>query len=516
MNRTTLLLILLLISTSFNIFLVYRYAPGILESAKTRTGQKHLELLKSAWEFSGRKEFSEKSVAIDPQVVLNNDTLDVTYDLHGLCLLPGDSSGIYFQDIHGKKYQISLSKYGKNCYSGMQTTSIPLDTFGDLSAKQILDLHMSVWYPTTYAVDIESLALSQKVLGTSTRRKLARSSPTLTPAISTTITPTATTSPTITAPSPTTAPVVLTASTSTWPIQSVSSMKETKDKVCSQDSPAFIAQWVDTAKKLGVNYISVETPYDNPTCDSAVAYTKLWLDTIRSRGISVWHRHAPLSFEGIYNTTKDPSKDYISQITTYIKDNASFFKSGDIFSPIPEPQNGGITGVTYCSNSICIFSSAAQFNKWLRDAMTASEQAFTAIGLGGKIKVGYYGFDGFVAWGDNNPDWHGILEDATVKQMGNITIDHYPEAVGETMKAGLDQLQAKYPTVPIVIGEWGTITGGDTLTQVYNSMGAAKRPGVVGFNYWHMGMGGYESLINDDFTQKPTYAAVQSFYQATR
>src|SRR5438034_7511122 len=119
MNKTSILLILLVISTSFNIFLVFSYAPGILQSTKTgneSTG-KRMELLKSAWEFSGRKEFSEKSVAIDPQMVRDNDTLEMTYDLHGLCLLQGDSSGVYFQDIHGQKYQVSLSKYGKNCYA---------------------------------------------------------------------------------------------------------------------------------------------------------------------------------------------------------------------------------------------------------------------------------------------------------------------------------------------------------------------------------------------------------------
>lgn len=47
-------------------------------------------------------------------------------------------------------------------------------------------------------------------------------------------------------------------------------------------------------------------------------------------------------------------------------------------------------------------------------------------------------------------------------------------------------------------------------------MTAAKRPNIVGFNYWHMGMGGNESLINDDFSYKPTYNLVQSFYKNLR
>jgi hypothetical protein len=78
-------------------------------------------------------------------------------------------------------------------------------------------------------------------------------------------------------------------------------------------------------------------------------------------------------------------------------------------------------------------------------------------------------------------------------------------------------LQAKYPNTPIVIGEWGTVTTNiDPVTQVETDMSAAKRPGVVGFNYWHMGMGGNEALINEDFTHKSTFAAVQSYFKGTR
>lgn len=300
-----------------------------------------------------------------------------------------------------------------------------------------------------------------------------------------------------------------------WAIESVSSMKQTKDVICTQDSLQFIQKWVSTAKTLGINYISVETPYDNPSCGNAVAYTKTWLSVIRSQGLHVWHRHMSLSFEGIYGVKKSATKNYINQISNYIKANPTFFQAGDIFTPTPEPQNGGIAGIN-CDphQSICVFRDAARFNKWLRDAMTASTQAFQSIGLGGKIKIGYYGFDGFIAWGDNNPDWHGILEDATVQQMGNITIDHYPEAVGDTMSNDLNELQAKYPTTPIVIGEWGTIMGGNIKQQVRDSMSAAKRPNVVGFNYWHLGPGGcgYESLVSNNFTPCTQFIDVQSFF----
>jgi hypothetical protein len=290
-------------------------------------------------------------------------------------------------------------------------------------------------------------------------------------------------------------------------------MKETKDKICNQDSPAFIDSWVAKAVELGVNYIAVETPYDSPACGDSLKYTKSWVDGIRKQGLNVWHRHMPLAFEGIYDTKKDSSKDYLTLIGNYIKNNPSLFKAGDIFTPIPEPQNGGINGITYCPQNICIFNSAASFNAWLRQAISVSESAFSEIGLGGQIRIGYYGFDGFVAWGDNNPDWEGILEDATVAAMGNITIDHYPEIVGDTMENDLNELQQKYPGVPIIIGEWGTITGGDVVSQVNSSMKAAMRKNVIGFNYWHQGMGGKEALIGDDFSSNIQFNSVKTFFR---
>ncbi|MDP1689253.1 MAG: PA14 domain-containing protein [bacterium] len=331
-----------------------------------------------------------------------------------------------------------------------------------------------------------------------------------------TITPISTPNPTPTPviPTPTTAPIIVPIPTQStaWFIRSVSSMKETKDKICNPDSLAFINSWINKAVEIGANYVAVETPYNNPACGSSVAYTKAWVDAVHARGLSVWHRHMPLAFEGIYDVPKNNSINYLPLIADYIKANPTFFKAGDIFSPIPEPQNGGISGITYCPQNICIFGNASIFNKWLRDAMTTSESAFASIGLGGQMKIGYYGFDGFVAWGDNNPDWNGILEDSTVQQMGNITIDHYPEIVGDTMENDLNELQAKYPTTPIVIGEWGTITGGDIAAQVAKSMQAAIRPNVIGFNYWHMGMGGNETLINNDFTNRANFEAVKSFF----
>jgi hypothetical protein len=471
-------------------------------------------LIRTPWYLAGNKMFSVKKQTLNPHILDNKDTLLLTYNLHGLCMLQDAAFTVSLQDTHGVLHNLSLKYLGKDCYNGNQTVSIPINQFSiyekSLHFNQLL---VSFWYPTTYSVALNQVVAYGSVLGVSTEQLLN-------PQAIVTISPTEQpVTPTPTRPIQTILPIPSSASANfqqSWPVQSVSSMKETKDRVCTQRSQAFIEQWVDTAKDLGANYVAVETPYDSPSCGSVSSYTKLWISVIRSRGLHVWHRHMFTAFEGIYSTPKDITKNYLQMMAEYIKANPDEFQPDDIFTPIPEPQNGGIAGVTYCPQNICMFSSAKDFNVWLRDAMDVSQNAFASIGLKNKIKVGYFGFDGFVTWGNNNPQWHGILETATVKKMGNITIDHYPEIVGDTMQEDLDKLQKKYPKTPIIIGEWGTITGINEVQDVIDTMSAAKRKNIVGFNYWQMGMDGNEALINDDFSRKPSFSAVQSFYKSSR
>jgi hypothetical protein len=507
------------------IFAVFKF--GTVKAADQTT-----VLFNRKWNFSGRNSAAERYLQVDKNVLAGKKALQVTYDLNGTCLLGGDASAVIFDQAGDWRFS-SLNNYGKNCYDGKQTVEIPLRDFNGLNTDNPVGLfHMRIWNRNRFSVEVTRVALvsgetnsGSVVTPTPTPTVVPSTTPvpTMSPTPKPTVQPTVlpTVAPTAT-PKPTTTPTIAPTATpvpsdgGSWQIQSVSSMKETKDRICSPREQQFIEKWVDTAKELGANYVAVETPYDNPSCGDAAAYTKQWVDVIRSRGMKVWHRHMGLAFEGIYDVTKSKRSDYLSVISNYIKNNPGLFAEGDIFTPTPEPQNGGISGITYCANGVCQFDNAAEFNRWLRDAIDTSNSAFSSIGLGGKIKLGYYGFDGFVAWGSNNPDWNGILEDETVKKMGNITIDHYPELIGETMTKGLSELEARYPGTPIVIGEWGSVGDSNHERQVIDSMGASKRSSVIGFNYWHMGMSGNEALINDDFSKKPQFDEVQSFFKGNR
>lgn len=503
-----------------------------------------IPLLSSPWLLTAASDASEKyqPIAIS-SVSFPKPLLQLTYNLQGLCLLPGDASAIVFDQPPGQWRYVSLSQYGRNCFDGEQTALIPFSDFKGLDLSQPMGLfHTRLWYPTAYQVEINQAniidASFASLLPEITPTPVAvitatpQSSPIGTPlsggfqstptataiALATAVpTPIQNTPSPIPAPSPTLTPNPSTLNpVSTWSLQSVSSMKETKDRICNPRDEAFVTQWVARAKELGVTHIAVETPYDSPVCGDTLAYTRQWVDVIRASGLKVWHRHMPLAFEGIYYTPKRPSRQWLNQIATYIQSNQDLFRAGDIFTPIPEPQNGGIKGITQCAQGVCQFDSAAYFNEWLRNAILVSKLSFNIIGLENQIEVGYYGFDGFVAWGANNPDWDGILEPATVEMMGNITIDHYPEAVNDTMGNALMELNAKYPSIPIIIGEWGSIgsTGQTAIDQINTTMGAAAaHPQVKGFNYWHMGVGGKEELIDEQFNPNERYGAVQEWFR---
>lgn len=334
-----------------------------------------------------------------------------------------------------------------------------------------------------------------------------------------------------------------------WQIKSVDAMKVTRDALCPtrRKDLTYINNWLDKAKELGVDYIAISTPYSNPTgtptdcalgvaTSDTISYTADWVNAIRAKGFKIWHRHTFPEFEGMYARPKVLGINYLPLIDSYIRSNPGFFAEGDIFTPIPEPQNGGIRGTTFCAAPGCQFDGVtddearAKFNLFLRDSMTTSESAFSTIGLGNKIKIGYFGFSGFVGWGHQHSYWLprcGILEPESIMAMGNITIDHYPQAVGTTMQNDLAELKncitqkvgtASASQIPIVIGEWGTTgsTGGEEQLVLDTMNAAANEAKVVGFNYWTLGPGGgNESLINADFTNRLQFDEVQSFFKAS-
>lgn len=243
-----------------------------------------------------------------------------------------------------------------------------------------------------------------------------------------------------------------------WAIRSVDMQKETQDKLKDPASEPYIKEIVKLAKEVNATHVAIGTPYDNPSDPQAVdtvEFTRQWSDAAHDIGLNVWHRHMPEGFQGFYNEKKEV-KDYKPMITQYILDHPDFFRDGDIFAPFPEPQNGGVVGINCQPKDICQFDSVEEFNREMQAYVKECRQSFAKIGK--KVKVGYYGFDGFIVAGLGNPDWEGktFLSDETVRVLDDtITVDHYTDKGAQGYVKDYTTIHNIFPKDQIVIGELG-------------------------------------------------------------
>lgn len=297
-----------------------------------------------------------------------------------------------------------------------------------------------------------------------------------------------------------------------WIVTSADFMKMTQDTVANPPAVYLVDIYVSQAKALGATHISISVPYDHPTIN-VNNQTAVWVNAARKYGLNVWFRKSWCSDEGWYGVAKNTSNDRINDTKNWVAANSDFFIDGDIFTPKPEPQNMGVIGMNSGNNAR--FQSVAAFNSWLRGMMSTVSAEFVALNK--KVQVGYWGFDGFVVCGYNNPDWQGksFLEPATVAACGNIlAVDHYPELVGKPMTDFMSVFKKVWPGVKYVQGEWGAVGSTDITTQINTTMGTlANDPNVVGFNYWTMVGGGSESLLNADGSKiEPGFDAVKGYF----
>lgn len=243
-----------------------------------------------------------------------------------------------------------------------------------------------------------------------------------------------------------------------WAVRSVDMQKETQDELRDPASEPYIKEIVKLAEEVNATHVAIGTPYDNPSDPQAadtIKFTRQWADAAHNIGLNVWHRHMPVGFQGFYDEKKGV-KDYRPMITQYILDHPDFFRDGDIFAPFPEPQNGGVVGINCQPTDVCQFGSVDEFNQEMQAYVEVCRQAFAKIGK--KVRVGYYGFDGFVVAGLGNPDWEGktFLSDETVRTLDDmITVDHYTDKGPQGYVKDYTTIHNIFPKDQIVIGELG-------------------------------------------------------------
>lgn len=304
---------------------------------------------------------------------------------------------------------------------------------------------------------------------------------------------------------------------SNWTVKSVDFMKISQDSVRNPISLELKRKGVGRAKELGCTHAAISTPYDTPHgAPDSNEQSKEWVDVIRQNGMKVWHRHSWLSDEGWYDTQHNNGDDRIADTVAWIKAHKDLFQNGDIFTPKPEPQNMRVIGINWDDANTARFKNPQQFNEWLRNMSKACRAALDELGLQG-VKVGYWGFDGFVVCGYNNSDWQGksFLEKSTVDQMEDgISVDHYPPP-GTTMADFIRVFKQVWAGKKLIIGEYGA-KGLDSegvkaqIIEVFNTL--EKDPIVTGINYWPM-VGGLDGqLLNNEYDPAPWFDVVRVYY----
>jgi hypothetical protein len=268
---------------------------------------------------------------------------------------------------------------------------------------------------------------------------------------------------------------------------------------------------VSMLKELNPNFISISVPYDHPE------RIKLWADEIHRAGLNVWFRSHWLNWEGEENRPRDLTPEqYIKKTQQFIIKNNSIFQEGDAFTMAVEPEQVGVQEGSR-------ISSWDEYNQFIVDQIDGSNDAFTQIGLKGKIHTNWMSMNGWVVDKGLKPE--------TVKKMGLITVDHYPtqdvalapEVFADNLANDLEKFFQKWK-VPIILGEWGYHIKVDVSDEEQEKVISAAlsrlkdKSFLIGFNYWAH-MGNSARLINDQsgtsLQYRPAANALKQYFLST-
>lgn len=290
---------------------------------------------------------------------------------------------------------------------------------------------------------------------------------------------------------------------SMWEIQSVDTMKTSRDKArvklndLSYDSS--INNQLAAVKSLGANYVALGTPYD----DEFLPYLKRWVRIARQHKLKVWFRGNFSRWEGWFDYPKDMSpEEHLKATATFIENNPDLFEEGDIFDPCPECENAEHWPQPEANEA---------FNRYLEKQEEVSQAAFSKISK--KVKSNVFSIIGGRA--------REVLTSETTEAVLDrvVTIDHYikdPKNMGEYVDYFARKLGAR-----TLVGEWGApipdVNGEmsqaeqaqyveEILIELYK-----RKASVYGMNYYVLNEG-TTAIINDDGTLREAAGVIKKYY----
>lgn len=290
-----------------------------------------------------------------------------------------------------------------------------------------------------------------------------------------------------------------------WKFQCIDTMKTSRDNARSWAKRTDLVQLIDSEmeqiKGLGANCVAIDTPYD----EEFRSYLSRWVKSAREENLIIWFRGNFSAWEGWFGYAKfsDPSEHHL-KIKDFVLNNSDIFQDGDIFTPVPEPENGALKdprGAEDLKNNYLSFLVESQKN---------CRSSFELINK--QVECGYFSTNADIA--------RDILNTEVVKQLGNrVVIDHY---VPNTQRMGEDikLLYEKYGT-RIVIGEFGapipSINGrmseeeqADFVRQLLSEMYINKDI-IEGVNYWVLA-NGTTALYNIDGSPRLVVETIKDYF----
>lgn len=288
-----------------------------------------------------------------------------------------------------------------------------------------------------------------------------------------------------------------------WDIQSIDTMKDSRDlaREKAHDS-AFnqvIEDELDAIAAAGVTHVAIATPYD----EEFVSFLTRWVTGARVRGLKVWFRGNWSGWEGWFGYPKISRAQHVSKTKRFIADHADLFSDGDIFDPCQECENGG-------PGDPRVTGDAAGHAAFLEELFGATKKAFADRGI--TVTVGVFSMNGDVT--------SLIMQGDAARRIGtHVTVDHYVET---TEKLTTDVARfGKESGLPVLLGEFGSPIPDIHGTQVEDEQAAwlsralaqlSNEPDLVGLNYW-VYRGGSTSLTTAQGTPKQVYYVLSQFYK---
>lgn len=296
---------------------------------------------------------------------------------------------------------------------------------------------------------------------------------------------------------------VVTTSSQVWNIQSIDTMKFSRDlareRLNDKEFGLVINEQVKAIADAGATHVAIGTPYE----EEFVPYLTRWVDAARANNLHVWFRGNLAGWEGWFNYPRISTEEHTKQVVSFITKHQELFSEGDIFTSCPECENGG-PGDPRSTNDL------TGFRNFLISEHNQVKETFRKTGK--NVIVGLYSMNGDVA--------KLAMDQETTKALGGyVSVDHYvvtPQQLSDDVTT-----LAKSSGGKVVLGEWGApipdINGKMTDQEQANWIAEAlsllsQNRDLYGLNYW-TSLGSSTAIWDGKGKPRPAVDILKAYYE---